>query len=173
MKGIELDSGSSEFMGILTKKKENADASSFKEQLNIRGNEEALKKVEQVKVIEDDSVIGKHVFGDLYNVDKNAITDENYLNTIMRECISMANVKLTEIKTVAMGGRNGGITVIALMDAGHAVLHAWNNDNYATLDIFTFGGRSEPGRAFDYVVSKLRPKRHKVFSVDRSQIRTT
>ncbi len=157
-------------MSILAKRKEKADVSPFKEQLKIRGNEESLKNIEQIKIVEEDSLIGKHVFGDLYSVDKNVIDDADYLQRILEEAIPMANVSVVEAKQASIGGRKGGITIMVLMDAGHAVLHAWHVDNYANLDIFTFGGRTEPEKAFSYVVSKLRPKRHKMFSVDRSQI---
>ncbi|MCL5427829.1 MAG: adenosylmethionine decarboxylase [Candidatus Marsarchaeota archaeon] len=154
-------------MSILTKKR---DVAPFKEQVKIRGNEENLKAVEQIKVIEDDSLVGKHVFGDLYSVDKNAIADSDYLQLIMKEGIAMTNVRIIEMKQASIGGRKGGVSIMVLMDSGHAVLHIWYSDNYATLDIFTFGGRTEPVKAFDYVVGKLRPRRHKMFSVDRSQV---
>ncbi len=156
------------FMAIFTKKK---DPLLFKEQARIK-SDDILRNMDSVKVIENDNLIGKHVFGDMYNVDKNAIDDVDYLKKVIEECIGISGTKLMDMKSVEIGGRKGGISVIALMDTGHAALHAWHTDNYVTFDIFTFGGETEPGKAFDYIVSKLRPKRHKAFVMDRSQIST-
>lgn len=154
-------------MAILTKKKD--DFSLLKE-AGIR-HDEKQTTADELKVIEDDRVIGSHVFGNLYRIDKLLINDVNGLKKIIEEAVGVSGMQLVEIKSWPFGGKKGGVTVVAVMqETGHIALHTWNEYGYATLDIYTSGTRASPNKAFDYVVGKLRPKRHQKFNADRSQI---
>ncbi len=118
----------------------------------------------------EDRIIGKHVYGNLYGLDTAVINDEQMLKSVMLEAVGLAKMNLIEIRSWSLGGMKGGISVIALIEESHCVLHTWNEYNYATLDIYTCGERSDPKVAFDHVVAKLKPKTHQVFSADRSQL---
>ncbi len=159
-------------MGVFVKRENDKENSQFKGSAHIKDDKLVLREhvVEGFKITEDDRIIGKHTFGNLYKIDKTAINDIEFLKKIITEAISMANMKLVELKAWSFGGKKGGVTVIAVIQESHIALHTWNEYEYATLDIYTCGSNSDPNKAFDYVVKHLRPKQHQVFSVDRSQI---
>ena len=143
---------------------------SLKDNARIRGDEEREAVLEEVRVVEDDRAIVKHVFGNMYRLDKSAISDPNYMKRVVEEALASANMELIEIKLWTVGGKKAAVSVIAFIQGGHVALHSWNEYNYATLDIYTSGGRADPSAIFGSIVRKLRPKRHQVFNVDRSQM---
>jgi S-adenosylmethionine decarboxylase len=131
----------------------------------------SLQKMEQAQVVEsEDRIIGKHVYGNLYNIDPKAINDVKFLEATLLEAIKIAKMNLVESKAWAFGGKKGGVSVMAIIEESHCVLHTWNEYNYATLDIYTCGESSDPNQAFNYVVKKLKPKSYHIFTADRSQL---
>ncbi|WP_188848565.1 adenosylmethionine decarboxylase [Sulfodiicoccus acidiphilus] len=116
----------------------------------------------------DDRIIGKHVFGNLYDIDEAILSDKEFLEELVREAVKIAKMSLVEIKAWSFGGVKGGVSVIALVEESHIALHTWREYKYATLDVYTCGVESEPKMAFDYIVSKLSPKRYQSFYADRS-----
>ena len=121
-----------------------------------------------ISQVNTDRIIGKHVFGNLYGIDSKILTDKDFLHKIVLEAVKIANMKLVEIKSWSFGGKKGGVSVIALVEESHIALHTWNEYNYATLDVYTCGEKSNPQAAFEYIVSQLKPKRYQMFFADRS-----
>jgi S-adenosylmethionine decarboxylase len=113
-------------------------------------------------------VIGKHSFGNLYGLDPTLLKDKRLLEGIISEAIKRARMHLVELRSWDFGGSKGGVSVMALITESHVVLHTWKKYNYASLDIYTCGGASDPEKAFDYVLSRLRPRKHQRFFADRS-----
>jgi len=120
------------------------------------------------QTISEDRIIGKHVFGNLYDIDERILVDKEYLEKLVLDAVKIANMKLVEIKSWSFGGKKGGVSVIALVEESHIALHTWNEYKYATLDVYTCGENSNPQSAFDYIVSQLKPKRYQMFYADRS-----
>ncbi len=120
--------------------------------------------------VEDDIVVGKHLFGNLYGVDPAILGDEEYLRNVILEAVKLADMTLVELRSWSFGGKKGGVSVIALVKESHIALHTWINYGYATLDIYTCGARSDPWKAYEYVISKLRPKYYTVNYADRSSV---
>ncbi|WP_221290764.1 adenosylmethionine decarboxylase [Stygiolobus caldivivus] len=116
----------------------------------------------------EDKIIGKHVFGNLYDLDEELLTDKDFLEKVVLEAVDIAKMKLVEIKAWKFGGKKGGVSIIALVEESHIALHTWNEYKYATLDVYTCGEQSEPQAAFNYIISQLRPKRYQMFYADRS-----
>jgi len=116
----------------------------------------------------EDKIIGKHVFGNLYDLDEKLLTDKELLEKIVREAVSIAKMNLVEIKSWKFGGKKGGVSVIALVEESHIALHTWSEYKYATLDVYTCGEQSDPHAAFNYIVSQLKPRRYQMFYADRS-----
>jgi S-adenosylmethionine decarboxylase len=77
-------------------------------------------------------------------------------------------MKLVEMKSWKFGGKKGGVSVIALVEESHIAVHTWLEYNYATVDVYTCGEHSDPQKAFDLIVSVLRPERYQMFYADRS-----
>ncbi|MGC8479753.1 MAG: adenosylmethionine decarboxylase [Candidatus Micrarchaeia archaeon] len=129
-----------------------------------------VRLAEGFKVAEEDGIIGKHVFGNLYKIDKIVINNLDLLKKIVIDSVSVSKMTLVDIKALSFGGEKGGITVIAILKESHIALHTWNEYDYATVDVYTNGSEADPEKAFKYILSNLRPKKHQMFTVDRSQI---
>jgi S-adenosylmethionine decarboxylase len=115
-------------------------------------------------------VVGKHVFGNLYDCSDKLLTDEKKLRKVVLEAVDIARMTLVELKSWSFGGRKGGVSVIALVQESHIALHTWAHYRYATIDVYTCGTESQPEKAFDYIASKLRPKRIAKHVADRSSV---
>ncbi|GBC69817.1 S-adenosylmethionine decarboxylase proenzyme [archaeon HR01] len=115
-------------------------------------------------------VVGKHVFGNLYDCSEKLLTDEKRLRKIVLEAVDIARMTLVELKSWSFGGKKGGVSVIALVQESHIALHTWAHYRYATIDVYTCGPESQPEKAFDYISSKLNPKRVSKHIADRSSV---
>ncbi|BCU68479.1 adenosylmethionine decarboxylase [Sulfolobales archaeon HS-7] len=115
-----------------------------------------------------DRIIGKHVFGNLYSIDEKILRDREYLHSVVLDAVKIANMKLVESKSWEFGGQKGGVSVISLVEESHIALHTWVEYSYATVDVYTCGENSNPEAAFNYIVSKLKPRDYQVFYADRS-----
>ncbi len=118
----------------------------------------------------DESIVGLHVYGNLYGLDPELINDQKLLEKTVLEAVKLAKMTLVEHKVWSFGGKKGGVSVMALITESHMVLHTWNEYKYATLDIYTCGAQSDPYVAFDHVVKVLKPKKHQRFYADRSSM---
>lgn len=119
---------------------------------------------------EEDFIVGKHVYGNLYGVDEKLLWDKEFLEKLIVDAAKKANMHLVELKTWSFTGYHGGVSIIALVLESHIALHTWPDYGYATLDIYTCGAQSDPWKAFNYIVSKLKPKHYTVHYADRSSI---
>ena len=116
----------------------------------------------------EDYIVGKHVYGNLYGVDRQLLWDRRFLENLVREAAERAAMHLVELKSWEFHGYHGGVSVIALVLESHIALHTWPDYGYATLDIYTCGAQSDPWKAFNYIVSRLRPRHYTVHYADRS-----
>ncbi|HDI02370.1 MAG TPA: adenosylmethionine decarboxylase [Ignisphaera sp.] len=122
-----------------------------------------------VMALEDkDRVVGKHVYGNLYEIDIDIGGSEEKLKSVIIEAAKLANMTLYEVKSWSFGGKKGGVSVIALVLESHIAVHTWIEYKYATVDVYTCGEQSDPWKAFDYIVKALKPKYYTVNYADRS-----
>ncbi len=119
---------------------------------------------------ETDYIIGRHVYGNLYGVDSKILWDEEFLKQLVREAAEYSDMTILEIKSWRITGHHGGISVIALVLESHVAIHTWPEQNYATVDVYTCGEKGDPWRAFNYIISKMKPKRYTVHYADRSSL---
>ncbi|MEM1663971.1 MAG: adenosylmethionine decarboxylase [Pyrobaculum sp.] len=114
-------------------------------------------------------VVGKHVYGELYEIDEKLLEDEQRLRKIVIEAAHIANMHIVEVNSWKFkGGDKEGVSVIALVLESHIAIHTWPVYKYATVDVYTCGERSDPMSAFRYIVSQLSPKRFTINYADRS-----
>jgi S-adenosylmethionine decarboxylase proenzyme len=52
-----------------------------------------------------------------------------------------------------------GVTGIILLSTSHISIHTWPEINYASLDIYSCGGKVPAKKAFDICVKKFKPKK--------------
>ncbi|AFH43373.1 adenosylmethionine decarboxylase [Fervidicoccus fontis] len=128
---------------------------------------EQAEEKSNIKTIDlQDMVVGKHVYGNLYDMDPKILGDEEYIRNIMLEAVKKANATLFDVRSWSFPGKKGGVSVLILVLESHLAIHTWTEYRYATLDIYTCGPHTHPEAAFDFVVEKLNPKKvvkHKTF----------
>ncbi|MEM1927894.1 MAG: adenosylmethionine decarboxylase [Acidilobaceae archaeon] len=115
-----------------------------------------------------DYIVGKHVYGSLYSIDRELAGDEERLREIVVEAVNASGARLHEVKSWKFGGKKGGVSVIALVTESHVAIHTWLEYEYATVDIFTCGDHTDPARAFEVIVKALKPKHYTAHYADRS-----
>ncbi len=118
----------------------------------------------------EDNIVGKHVYGNLYECDVRLIANEGYLRKLVRDAVKIANMHLVELKSWKFFSKKGGISVIALVTESHVAVHTWPAYHYATVDVYTCGRESQPEKAFEYIVKGLAPKGYTKHFADRSSI---
>ena len=113
-------------------------------------------------------IIGKHIYSNLYSCSSAAMTDEEELRSIVIEAAKAARMTVWDTKAWKFGGPKGGVSAIALILESHIAIHTWNEFQYATVDVFTCGEKSEPRLAFQHIVERLKPASVTKHFADRS-----
>ncbi len=115
-------------------------------------------------------VVGKHVYGNLYDVDLSVASDEERLRSVVEEAARLGGMRLWELKSWSFGGEKGGVSVIALVLESHIAVHTWIEYRYATVDVYTCGEHSDPFKAFEHIVKALKPRFYTFNYADRSSM---
>lgn len=117
-------------------------------------------------------VVGKHIFGNLYDIDDYILKNLEYLKEVVINAAKAGNLHIIDIMERQFTQINspdlGGVSIIALITESHISLHTWPESRYATVDIYSCGNESNPAVTFDYIVSMLKPISYRVFNADRS-----
>lgn len=116
-----------------------------------------------------DYIVGKHVFGSLYGIPPEIADDENLVRQAVLDAVKAANATLIEIMSWKIGGHKGGVSVIALVNESHIVVHTWTEYRYATVDAYTCGEHTKPEKAFEVIVERLKPEYYTYNYADRTQ----
>ncbi|TDA34608.1 adenosylmethionine decarboxylase [Candidatus Nezhaarchaeota archaeon WYZ-LMO7] len=126
----------------------------------------------RLEVVKEDcskkQIVGKHVYGNLYDCDPNVLSDEEFLRNVVEEAARISKCNLYDIKSWKFGGEKGGVSVIALITESHIAIHTWIEYKYATVDVYTCGSKSDPEAAFNFITSQLKPKEYTKYFSDRS-----
>ena len=117
-----------------------------------------------------DAIIGKHVFGSLYDIIPRAYEDEKWLEGLVKNAATSANATIIESKSWKIEGPKGGVSVIVLVEESHLAVHTWKEYRYATVDIYTCGSHTDPWKAWALLLKELKPKKYTVNYADRSQL---
>ncbi len=114
-------------------------------------------------------IVGKHYYANLYGIDKEKGEDEAELRRVVEEAAKLSNMHLIEVKSWTFKGDKGGVSVIALVDESHIVVHTWPGYNYATVDVYTCGEHSDPLTGIKHIIEFLDPEDYNVWYAERSQ----
>ena len=112
--------------------------------------------------MDEDRVIGKHVFGELYGISD---TQPEKLRELLLRAAEVANMHIVDSMVYDRGTVYGALV---LVEESHLALHVFRGLSYALLDIYTCGDKSAPEEAYELVVRELRPTRYTKSYVDRS-----
>jgi len=112
-------------------------------------------------------VIGKHLYGNFYGVDRALLGSKEFVEEAVLEAAKATGATIVEMKSWVMGGPKGGVSVILLVTESHLAIHTWVEYGYATIDIYTCGDHTEPKRGFQVLLEKFKPKKYVVHYVVR------
>jgi len=129
-------------------------------------------ELKEEKMVNGDYIVGKHVYGSLYGIEPSVAEDEKLIREAVLDAVKAANSTLIQIMSWKVPGIKGGVSVMALVNESHIVVHAWTEYRYATVDVYTCGAHTRPDKAFELIVRRLKPKYYSYNYADRSQIAT-
>lgn len=116
-------------------------------------------------VISTPKVVGKQVYGSLYECDPDILKDREALERIVKDAVTVGNMTLLDIKSWKIGD---GVSVVAIVLESHVTIHTWPEYNFATVDVYSCGPHTDPKRAFQYIVEQLKAKKYTMNEADRS-----
>jgi len=119
----------------------------------------------------EDRIIGKHVYGNLYGIDRERAGDERFLRELVTRAVREASATLLDLRSWIVPGKKGGISVVAIVLESHIAVHTWLEYGYATVDVYTCGETADPWKAWKVILEGLKPRHYTVHYSDRSQIR--
>ncbi len=111
-------------------------------------------------------VVGKHVYGNLIDcMNENLLSDVEELKRIVIEAAEEGNMTLLDVKAWKIGL---GVSVVAIILESHITIHTWPEYKYATADVYSCGSHTDPYKAFEYIVSALKPRKVEMGKASRS-----
>ncbi|MCE4606050.1 MAG: adenosylmethionine decarboxylase [Desulfurococcales archaeon] len=111
-------------------------------------------------------VVGKHIYGNLIDcMNEDLLSDADELKRIVIEAAEIGRMTLLDAKAWKIGL---GVSIVAIILESHITVHTWPEYRYATVDVYSCGPRTDPQKAFEYIVSALRPRRVEIGKASRS-----
>ncbi|MEB2792631.1 MAG: adenosylmethionine decarboxylase [Caldisphaeraceae archaeon] len=111
-------------------------------------------------------VVGVHVYGNLKGVNNESmLTNEKGLWELLRRAGEIGNMTILDIRTWKIGE---GVSAVAIVLESHITIHTWPEFRFATVDVYSCGPNTDPKKAFDYIVSELKPEDVEFEITDRS-----
>ncbi|MCG2871253.1 MAG: adenosylmethionine decarboxylase [Sulfolobales archaeon] len=111
------------------------------------------------------SVVGKQVYGELYDCDVETLKDEQRLREIVTNAARVGNMTLLDVRSWKIGE---GVSVMAIVLESHITIHTWPEYAFATVDVYSCGAHTDPKKAYLYIVEQLGAKRYTIKEADRS-----
>ncbi|MDP8002813.1 MAG: adenosylmethionine decarboxylase [Caldisphaera sp.] len=118
----------------------------------------------------EDFIVGKHVYGNLYGLQPSIAEDEELVRQAVFDAVKAANATLIQLMSWKIPGIKGGVSVIALVNESHIAVHTWTEYKYATVDVYTCGAHTNPEKAFKLIVERLKPEYYSYNYADRTQL---
>ncbi len=120
-----------------------------------------LKEVKEA----NHKVIGKHVYGSLFECDPDILSDAEYLAEVATNAAKEGNMTLLDVKYWKI---HPGVSLVAIILESHITIHTWPEYRFATVDVYSCGERSDPVASFTYIAKALRAKSYSYDVIDRS-----
>ncbi|MCG2888311.1 MAG: adenosylmethionine decarboxylase [Sulfolobales archaeon] len=111
------------------------------------------------------SVVGKQVYGELYDCNVETLKDEQRLREIVTNAARVGNMTLLDVRSWKIGE---GVSVMAIVLESHITIHTWPEYAFATVDVYSCGAHTDPKKAYLYIVDQLGAKRYTIKEADRS-----
>ncbi len=110
-------------------------------------------------------VTGKHVYGNLYSCNPKALSDEKFIENLIKEAAKIGNMTLLDVKVWKIGE---GVSAVGIVLESHITIHTWPEYMFATVDVYSCGSHTDPQKAFEFIVKALGCKKVVDGRADRS-----
>lgn len=109
---------------------------------------------------------GKHVIAELFNSKHIEFYDnEDNIRDLLIECAKAANASILSASTHKFHPK--GVSGTLFLEESHFSVHVWTDENYASIDMYTCGNRTEPLKALKLFMKKFGSKDAHVSYVKR------
>ena len=111
------------------------------------------------------TTLGRHVFIEYYNCDKDILKDHDVIEALMNEAARVAGATIVEscFHTFNPYGVSGAV----IISESHLTIHTWPEYGYAAVDVFTCGDTVNHWLAEDYLQSALKAEMSDSYEVGR------
>ena len=96
---------------------------------------------------------GTHIICELSGCDARALTDVEYVQSVMKSAALEANAEI--LKTAFHRFEPQGVSGVVVIAESHLSIHTWPESGYAAVDFYTCGDHTDPWRACEYAARKL------------------
>lgn len=103
------------------------------------------------------TVIGKHLYGELYGCNPRYLSDPEYIRRILVEAVKTGGFTLLDTRVWHI---KPGVSGVAIILESHISIHTWPEHRFATVDVYTCGDKGDPYKSFMYIVEKLEAERY-------------
>lgn len=125
-----------------------------------------MQNIEEELLENTPKVIGRHVYGNLKGCRNDEILrDPQAIEELLREAGRVGRMTILDVKSWKIGE---GVSAVAIVLESHITIHTWPEYKFATVDVYSCGPRSDPLKAFNYIVKALEPEDVVMGSADRS-----
>ena len=135
------------------------------EDFNTRNQEGTASTPDHFIIKDGMEYSGTHLLIDLWGGVR--LDDLQYLEEILRQCVSACNATLLHIHLHQFSD-SGGISGVAVLAESHISVHTWPERDYAAFDVFMCGDAT-PLNAVDVLNKAFKPKDIKVKEILRGQ----
>ena len=109
---------------------------------------------------------GKHCILELYNCNLRKLNDESFIRTSLISASKIAGANLLSMITHRFQPQ--GVTGLALLAESHISIHTWPDRNYAAIDVFTCGKKTQPEKACEFFIRDFEAQKHLLKSFHRN-----
>jgi S-adenosylmethionine decarboxylase len=107
----------------------------------------------------------KHCVSELYKGDFDKLNDEHYVYEVLVQAAEEANATLLDVRTHKFDPQ--GVTGFALLAESHIAIHTWPELNYAAVDVFTCGDKTNPELACIFLANAFSAESQHIGFVER------
>lgn len=108
---------------------------------------------------------GTHVIADVYDIEADAVNDENLIVSALAEGITKSGATICGMQTKRF--EPAGFTAMFLLSESHVSVHTYPDQNSLFFDAFTCGSRCNPERVIDHLVAALGDCKHSMKVIKR------
>jgi S-adenosylmethionine decarboxylase proenzyme len=109
--------------------------------------------------------LGRCLIVELYGCEEGVLDSLSGIEEAMVDAADVAGANI--IKTVFHKFSPYGVSGIVVIAESHLAIHTWPEHGYAAVDIFTCGETVDPWKAYDRLVSALKPRNTNVIEISR------